>query len=65
MLYRMGITTISSCFIGAEQPCTVVTNFGSEGKPMLELSAVVVHYQVLLCSDSCDTMLLLQTSCVS
>ena len=25
----------SSCFIGAEQPCTVVTNFGSEGKPML------------------------------
>ena len=31
-LYRMGITTSSSCFIGAEQPCTVVTNFGSEGK---------------------------------
>ena len=30
-----GITTSSSCFIGAEQPCTVVTNFGSEGKPML------------------------------
>ena len=31
---------------------------GSEGKPMLPLSAVVVHYQVLLCSDSYDTMLL-------
>ena len=38
---------------------------GSEGKPMLPLSAVVVHYQVLLCSDSYDTMLLLQTSYVS
>ena len=34
-LYRMGITTSFSFFIGAEQPCTVVTNFGSEGKPML------------------------------
>ena len=34
-IYRMGITSTSSCFIGAEQPCTVVTNFGSEGKPML------------------------------
>ena len=30
-----GITTSSSCFIGAEQPCTVVTNFVSEGEPML------------------------------
>ena len=25
----------------------------------------MVHYQVLLCSDLCDTMLLLQTSYVS
>ena len=32
---------------------------------MLLLSAVAVHYQVLLCSDSYYTMLLLQTSYVS
>ena len=52
-LYRTGITTCSNCFIGAETAATVVTNFGREGKP----ECVVVHYQVLICSDSYDTML--------
>ena len=34
-------------------PCTTVTNFCSEGKVMPLLN--MVHYQILLFLDSCDT----------
>ena len=34
-------------------PCTIVTNFCSEGKVMLKLC--VVRYQVLLCLETYDT----------
>ena len=49
--YQMQFTASSHCFIGVETACTTVTNFGSDGKPMLSLS-VVVHYQVLLGLDT-------------